>query len=125
MLKDVKTEQVDGTIEIDEWVFGENKMASDDPWDEIIDGYVRLKLNYKLHLENETRDIDLTRRVQFHEGDSQKLDPVIIWGWDGDKENPTLDPSIGCDSLEDGWLVHIFIRDGDIDPCSDMALDPA
>jgi hypothetical protein len=54
MLKDVKTEQVDGTIEIDEWVFGENKMASDDPWDEIIDGYVRLKLNYKLHLENET-----------------------------------------------------------------------
>lgn len=33
-----------------------------------------------------------------------------IWCWDGDREEPTLEPSIQM------WDAHFFIEDGEIEP---------
>lgn len=43
-----------------------------------------------------------------------------IWGWDGDRAAPTIEPSIRSDFA--GKRFHCFIRRGVIDPCGDSQL---
>lgn len=40
-----------------------------------------------------------------------------IWGWDGDRNAPTLSPSFLCEDR--GIRVHLLINKGKIDICSD------
>lgn len=63
------------------------------------------------------------RRCLVHIGpihiDRPTPDAICIWGWDGNRERPTLTPSINCQSERDGkpaggcgW--HGFITNGTI-----------
>jgi hypothetical protein len=42
-----------------------------------------------------------------------------IWGWDGNREAPTLQPSFLCDDKLMGVKVHLFLVKGQIQLCSD------
>ena len=42
------------------------------------------------------------------------VQPHVIggWEWNGDRDKPTLNPSVHC--LEEGCNLHIWIRDGEV-----------
>lgn len=45
----------------------------------------------------------------------------IIWGWDGNRDAPTLTPSFFA---EDGVVrVHLFLRAGKIELCADSTVE--
>lgn len=51
-----------------------------------------------------------------------------VWGWDGNREAPTLTPSFLGDRREHaGYLIHLFLTGGRIQLCSDSTLvvDPS
>lgn len=44
-----------------------------------------------------------------------------VWGWDGNREAPTLTPSIRSPLGQDG-LFHCFLQRGVVRPCGDNQL---
>lgn len=47
-----------------------------------------------------------------------------VWNWDGDRDQPSLNDSFGWGQLDGGgWLIHLYLTDGEVEPCNDMALD--
>ena len=55
-------------------------------------------------------------RIQVVNGpDSVILNGEIAWGWDGDIDSPTLNPSIDCKCGENGW--HGYLKKGELIEC--------
>lgn len=57
-------------------------------------------------------------RIPVRRGEAAMVDGNPVWGWDGQVEKPTLNPSIQSDRRADGRL-HIFIVKGEMIACSD------
>lgn len=98
---------------------------ADPPWD----GIAVYELIYGRDTpEEDAGEYQYTIHQRFEEGDHHVLEEgngveQNIWGWDGDRENPTLTPSFGHGEEEDGWRVHLHLTDGRIEPANDMLLD--
>lgn len=68
----------------------------------------------------------------FARGPSHKYDksapggPVLLWGWDGNREAPTLTPSFlsnfPSSKNSEGARIHLFLRKGKIDLCGDSTV---
>jgi hypothetical protein len=100
---------------------------ANDEWMEQVDGGAVYRLDIRHENGRECTDY---RTQRFTRGDRKELsEHVLLWGWDGDRKSPTLTPSYGVygmGELKDAeWLVHVFLRDGEIDPCNDMVLEVA
>lgn len=51
-----------------------------------------------------------------------------LWGWDGNRDAPTLSPSFACEDNREGCLpvrVHLFLKAGRIELCSDSTVQLA
>lgn len=47
-----------------------------------------------------------------------------MWSWDGDRDEPTLRPSFGWGHIDGrGWLIHLHLTGGEIEPVDDMLLE--
>jgi hypothetical protein len=60
----------------------------------------------------------LPMRQHFRQGSSATINGVIIWGWDGNREAPTLEPSYAWnkDAMNPQWpYVHLYLRKGRIE----------
>ena len=45
-----------------------------------------------------------------------------VWGWDGDRARPTLEPSIRC-NWGAGEVFHGYLRGGRIELCADSTVE--
>lgn len=59
--------------------------------------------------------------VFFMEGYPRELFGVPVWGWDGDRADLTLRPSVYCKSVF--GLAHFYIKAGKIETCLDSELN--
>ncbi len=57
-------------------------------------------------------------------GDHATIEDIPVWGWDGDRERPTLHPSIRC-NWGAGEVFHGFLRAGKIEICADSTVKVA
>lgn len=107
--------------------FAEHLVGPFAKWEEYVDGVVHYEAEYTRPTtgDEDGDEVSFTTEYYqlFQEGEHEKVRGRNVWGWDGDKENPTLSPSFGHGQIEDGWYVHLFLKNGEIQPCADMALE--
>lgn len=96
-----------------------------------IDGHVHLDPNIDGAVWYETDRVGFPHyRQPFARGGMKKHptckdskgDPTNIWGWDGNKEHPTLTPSYLC-SYPPGTVVHLHFTAGRIQLAGDSTVE--
>ncbi len=54
---------------------------------------------------------------------TEKWNGWNIWKWDGNRENPTLNPSFLVDFEMEKSKMHLFVRNGNLQILSDTTID--
>ena len=60
--------------------------------------------------------------IHIQPGSHTTIAGMPVWGWNGDRTAPTLEPSIRC-NWGAGEVFHCFLRGGKIDLCADSTVE--